>query len=187
MTWLPKPNSVLVFILFTLLAAACTKGPPASPTTQVRKEDPAMAARDIEVLFSDSGVVEARLTARVMHHFEGSDPYIDFPEGFRVEFFDSLNRVSTTITGDRGMRKETTRTMEAWGHVVVRNELKNEQLNTEHLVWDENHRSIRSDVEVKITRPGQTLNGTSLESNESFTRYSIEGVTGEMNVKNDSL
>jgi LPS export ABC transporter protein LptC len=77
--------------------------------------------------------------------------------------------------------------MEAWGNVVVRNEKKNEQINTEHLIWDENRHRIWSDVKVKITRPDQTLYGTSMESNEAFTDYSIQGVTGEMAVKKDSI
>jgi hypothetical protein len=40
---------------------------------------------------------------------------------------------------------------------------------------------------VKITRPDQVLYGTSMESNEAFTRYSIQAPAGEMNVKKDSI
>jgi LPS export ABC transporter protein LptC len=77
--------------------------------------------------------------------------------------------------------------MEAWGNVVVRNEKNNEQINTEHLIWDENKHKIWSDVNVKITRPDNVLYGTGMESNETFTRYSIQEPSGEMNVKKDSI
>ena len=96
-------------------------------------------------------------------------------------------RVTATITGKRGIRRDNQHVMEAWGDVVVRNELKNEQVNTEHLVWEENRNLLRSDTRVKITRPDQVLYGSSMESNASFTRYSIKDPTGEMAVPADSL
>ncbi len=149
--------------------------------------DPVMSANNIEVLFSDSGRIQAKLTSPLMNRYAGENPYLEFPKGFKVYMYDSVQQVSSTITGNRGMRKEYSRVMEAWGNVVVRNEKKNEQLNTEHLVWDENKHKIWSDVKVKITRPDQILFGTSMEADETFTRYSIREPAGEMDVKKDSI
>ena len=146
-----------------------------------------MSARNIDVLFSDSGRVQANLTSILMNRYAGESPYLEFPEGFKIFMFDSARRVTTTITGNRGIRKEYTRIMEAWGNVVVRNEMKNEQINTEHLIWDQNKHRIWTDVKVKITRPDQVLHGTSMESDETFTRYSIKNPVGEMDVKKDSV
>ena len=146
-----------------------------------------MSAQNIEVLFSDSGKIEAKLISPLMNRYAGESPFLEFPKGFKIFMFDSVQQISSTIIGNRGMRKEYTRVMEAWGNVVVRNEKKNEQINTEHLIWDENKHTIWSDVKVKITRPDQILYGASMESNESFTRYSIQAPTGEMNVKKDSI
>lgn len=146
-----------------------------------------MSAHNIEVLFSDSGKVQAKLTSPLMNRYAGTSPYLEFPKGFKVYMFDSVQQISSTITGNRGLRREYTRTMEAWGNVIVRNEKKNEQINTEHLIWDENKHRIWTDVKVKITRPDQVLYGTSMESNEAFTRYSIQAPSGEMNVKKDSI
>jgi len=101
--------------------------------------------------------------------------------------FDSVMNVASTITGNRGVRRVNARMMEAWGNVIVRNEKKNEQLNTEHLLWDENKHMIWSDVKVRITRPDNIMNGTSMESNEAFTRYTIQNFSGQMTVKSDSI
>ena len=146
-----------------------------------------MSAHNIDVLFSDSGKVQAKLTSPLMNRYIGENPYLDFPEGFKISMFDSLHLITSTITGNRGIRREYARTMEAWGNVVVRNEKKNEQINTEHLFWDENKHRIWTDVKVKITRPDQILYGSRMESNESFTDYSILDVSGEMAVKKDSI
>jgi LPS export ABC transporter protein LptC len=177
----------LFFVTLILLLAACSKAPVPVDLTSSRVEDPVMSAQNIDLLFSDSGKIQARLTSPLMNRYSGETPFLEFPKGFRVTMFDSAQQTSTTITANRGIRKENARTMEAWGNVVVRNEKKNEQLNTEHLVWDENRHRIWSDVKVKITKPDQVLNGSRMEANDTFTSYSIEQATGQMNVKQDSI
>lgn len=176
----------MIMVTMAMLAA-CGKAPETSVFIKARKNDPAMSAHNIEVLFSDSGKTEARLNSPLMNRYLGESPYLDFPNGFQVTMFDSLQQSKSTITANRGIRNEFARTMEAWGNVIVRNEKKNEQLNTEHLVWDEGKHRIWSDVPVKITKPDQILNGSSMEANEAFTVYSIQQPTGLMNVKKDSI
>ncbi len=174
-------SSVMIVLM------ACTKTPEPAELLKARDNDPVMSAHNIEVLFSDSGKIQARLTSSLMNRYLGASPYLEFPTGFKVVMFDSVQQSTSTITANRGIRKEFAHTMEAWGNVVVRNEKKNEQLNTEHLVWDEYKHRIWSDVKVKITKPDQILNGNSMESNETFTIYSIVQPTGQMDVKKDSI
>ncbi|MCX6269155.1 MAG: LPS export ABC transporter periplasmic protein LptC [Bacteroidetes bacterium] len=187
-------NSPLFFrIFYSLIPAAifilvsCSKAPLENDTLLVQENDPVMSAHNIDVLFSDSGKIQAQLTSPLMNRFTGENPYLEFPKGFKIYMFDSVRQITSTITGNRGMRNESAHIMEAWGNVVVRNEKKNEQINTEHLIWEEKRHKIRSDVKVKITRPDQILYGTQMESNESFTNYSIQNPTGEMAVKKDSI
>lgn len=153
----------------------------------MKEDDPVMSARNIDVLFSDSGKIQAKLTSPLMNRYSGESPYLEFPKGFKIFMYDSARQTSSTITGNRGIRHENTHIMEAWGNVVVRNEKKNEQLNTEHLIWDEGRQKIWTDVKVKITRPDQVIYGSRMESNAAFTRYSIQDPTGEMDVKKDSI
>ena len=146
-----------------------------------------MTATDIDVIFSDSGYIQARITGPVVRRYEGESPWLEFPEGFRIEMFDSAQRIETTITADYGRRSEGTRSMEARGNVIVRNIFKQEQLNTEVLVWSELNHTIRTEAPVRITTPGKILFGDGLESNENFTNYTILKPRGEMQVKQDSI
>ena len=146
-----------------------------------------MSAKDIDVIFSDSGYLQARVTGPVVRRYEGDSPWLEFPEGFRAEMYDSAQRIESTITADYGKRMEITRVMEAEGNVIVRNEFKNEQLNTEVLIWNELRHTIRTEAPVKITTPDKVLYGTGLQSNETFTNYKILHPRGEMTVDNDSL
>ncbi len=177
----------LISLLLLLIMSACNEKAEMTEKASPKEDDPLMSARNIEVLFSDSGRVTARLSGALLNRYGGEYPYLDFPKGFKIYLYDSTRRVSSTISGNHGMRREMARTMEAWGNVVVRNESKQEQLNTEHLVWDENQHRIWSDVKVKITTPDKILFGDGMSSNEAFTEYAIKNPTGQMMVKKDSI
>lgn len=139
-----------------------------------------MSARDIDVLFSDSGFIQARITGPLVYRYSGSAPWMEFPEGFRAEMYDSAGRIETTITADYGKRVEISRIMEARGDVVVRNEFKQEQLNTELLIWNEMRHIIHTEEPVKITTPDKVLYGTGLKADETFSTYRILKPRGEM-------
>jgi LPS export ABC transporter protein LptC len=148
---------------------------------------PSMSAKNIEVLFSDSGKIQAKLTSILLNKYEGQNPYLEFPKGFKVLIYDSASRIESTISGNYGKQNEITRVMEAQGNVVVRNELKNQQLNTERLIWDENKRLIFSDLKVKITTANKILYTDGLKANESFSWYEFVNPHGQMTVKKDSI
>ncbi len=146
-----------------------------------------MSAKNIEVVFSDSGKVQAKLDGILMNRYTSPEPYMEFPRGFKINIFDSALRTSTMISANYGIRKEYSRTMEAKGNVIVRNELKKQQLNTEELTWNENRRMIFTSEPVKITTLDKIVFGKGLRSNESFSDYTITQVYGQMMVKKDSI
>ncbi len=146
-----------------------------------------MSARDIDVLFSDSGNIEVRLTSPCLNKYTGQDPRMEFPEGFMIYTFGDSGKVASTIRGDWGIRRENIRLMEARGNVIVRNEMKNEQLQTEQLTWDELKHLIYTDQNVRITTPGKILYGRGLEADEGFSSYIIRNPSGQMIVSQDSV
>ncbi|MGE5423946.1 MAG: LPS export ABC transporter periplasmic protein LptC [Syntrophothermus sp.] len=178
---------LLYFILLTFFFSGCGKDKNAGLSLLRSSNGPVMSAKNVVVIFSDSGRVQAKLTGKIVNRYQTPEPFTEFPEGFSVVMFDSAMRVNTTITGNYGKRREYYRIMEARGNVVVRNELENKQLNTEKLVWDEGRHLITSDVPVKITTPDMVLYGDGLESNETFSRYNIKNPHGQMMVKKDSI
>jgi LPS export ABC transporter protein LptC len=170
-----------------LLLTGCGKTPETASLNVESKTGPSMMAKNIEVTFSDSGKIAAKLYSILLYRYPGGDPYMEFPKGFKVNIYDSAMRIETTISGDYGKRKDYSRIMEAKGNVIVRNELKHQQLNTEMLTWDENKQKIFSRTRVKITTDNMILFGDGLESNESFTDYTILNPHGQMIVKKDSI
>jgi LPS export ABC transporter protein LptC len=142
-------------------------------------------ARDIEVFYSDSGRLKVYLKSPLMINFDQPKAYMEFPEGFKVIFYDSILKPKSEITAKYGIRFEKTRIMEARNNVVVKNLDKNEQLNTEQLIWDENKGIIYSDVFIKITRVDEVLYGDGLKSDQDFENYTIKNPTGEFQINPD--
>lgn len=173
------------FLLF--LTGSCGNDEETVNAITLKKTGPSLSAKNIEVLFSNSGKIEAKLISVLLNKYEGQNPYLEFPEGFKVTFYDSAGNVESTITGNYGKQNELTRIMEANGNVVVRNEVKNQQINTEKLIWDENRNLIFSDVKVKVTTADKILYADGLKANEAFTWYEFENPHGQMTVKKDSI
>lgn len=144
-------------------------------------------AKNIELTFSDSGRIQARLISDLMQRYIGEISFLEFPKGFVVNIYDSAMRVETTISGNYGKRDEQSRLMFAKGDVVVRNILKRQQLNSDLLFWDEKSRKIYTKTKVRITTDNMILFGDGLESDESFTDYTILNPHGQMTVEKDSI
>jgi hypothetical protein len=68
--------------------------------------------------------------------------------------------------------------MLARGNVVVRNFQKQEQLNTESLLYDQMAKKVSTEEFVKITTLDRTILGKGMESDELFDNWVIKNVTG---------
>jgi LPS export ABC transporter protein LptC len=181
-------SGLLFLIAAEVIVTGCGKNPALTDPRVASRTGPDMMAKNIEVTFSDSGRIQAKLFSVLLNRYSGKgEPVTEFPKGFRIFIYDSAMRVETTISGNYGKRKDYSRIMEAKGNVVVRNNLKKQQLNTEYLVWDENKRRIYSKSKVRITTGNMILFGDGLESNESFSDYTILNPHGQMSVQKDSL
>ena len=177
-------KSIIIFSLIIMLFACENDIKVITSLSQVDSL-PYEQARDIEVYYSDSGRLRAYLESPLMKNYEKTNAYVEFPEGFKVIFYGSDLKPKSEITAKYGIRYEKTKIMEAKNNVIVRNIDKNEQLNTEYLIWDENKRIIYSEVFVKITRADEVLYGDGLTSDQDFENYTIKNPTGEFKIKPD--
>jgi LPS export ABC transporter protein LptC len=144
--------------------------------------------QDINVAQSENGKLSLVLTGPLMERYEGDDPYIEFPEGVHVIFYDTLRRIKSELSANYGISFEKRNIMEARGNVVVINHLKNEQLDTEHLIWDRNKKIIYSEVFVKVTTPDKIIFGENgLTSDEQFESWKLKKVRGDIRVSKEKF
>lgn len=148
-------------------------------------KDPQEMAKNIKILYSDSARVKLELIAPVLNHYQTENPYIEMPKGLVANFFDENQIVKSHLKADYGIRYEREQRMEARKNVVVVNE-KGEQLNTEHLIWDEQKQKLLSNDLVTITTKDQMIIGNGFEANQDFTKYKIFNIKGTFNINKDA-
>lgn len=178
-------QSIAVFITLTMLFACKNDLKEIAAMDFSSDTIPDISAKNIDFTFSDSARVQVRLTGPIMHAYQGDDPYMVFPEGFMVEFYDSVMNVTSTITGKYGIHYRERGMMEARNNVVVRNFETGERLDTEELVWDQNKKLIYSTKFVKISSEDGVIYGDGLEAEEDFSKRKIINPSGEIEVKEE--
>jgi len=176
-------NILLLSIAFSAITA-CENDIKKVKIITSKKSMPVERGKDVEILYSDSAKIKARLFAKELNRFAEKQPYIEMPKGIKLYFYDSNQKVNSTLTSQyaKVLQFPDNNIMEARRKVVVVNE-KNETLNTEHLVWNQKEETIVSDAFVTITTKDEIIMGDGLESNQSFTKYKIKHMTGTINLK----
>jgi len=141
-------------------------------------------ARDIEVVYTDSSytvfILRAPLSRRVYQRHAVTE---EFPEGIEVTFYDKSRQPRSWLTSEYALRDQANRTITVQKHVVLRND-NGERLDGPELIWDEKTKEIYTDRFVRITRAdGSVVYSYGFKSNEGFTRYELNAVSGDMNIE----
>jgi len=154
---------------------------------EITREDTlaAITAYDIVYIRSDSGKVQMELEAPVMNRFSGTDPSIEFPEGFEAVFYDSAMQQSSRIRADYGISNENTKLLIARRDVEVENYKTKEKLNTESLFWDQRKKFIYTGAFVKITSPDKIVFGDSLTATEGFDQRTIHNIRATLEIEEE--
>lgn len=147
---------------------------------------PTEEAKDITLFYSDSGKIEAKMTAHTMKRYSTEMKKLVFPNGIFVIFYDSLGKKESTLKANYAIRHEAEHRTEAKYDVEI-NTKDSTQLFSEHLIWDEVAGKIKSDVFVKIVTPDKIIWGDGFESDERMENYHINNPKGEIiiNEKNE--
>ena len=150
----------------------------------VDKTLPSETMNEAEIIYSDSGKVKMKLMGQRLDSYTNENPYIEFPKGVNILFYDDSMKVNSRLKADYGIRYEKEGKMEVKRNVEVIN-IKNEKLNTEDLIWEEAKDKIYTEAFVKITTKDEVMYGDGLESNQDFTKYRIKNIKGTINLQNE--
>jgi LPS export ABC transporter protein LptC len=182
---LKKFKILIACVIISAVFSACENDMEKVKIISGKKAMPAETGKDVEILYSDSAKLKARLLATELNRFVQKPPYIEMPKGIKLYFYDSNQKVNSTLTAQyaKVLQFPDNNIMEARRKVVVVNE-KNEKLETEHLIWNQKEETIVSNAYVTITTKDEIIMGDGLESNQSFTKYKIKKMKGTINLKN---
>ncbi len=174
---------VTVLFLVMVLLAGCENDLSKVQFYAKAENSPVETAKNIKIIYSDSARVQVEVRAPQLDRYETENPYFEMSKGLQATFFDDELNVKSRMDADYGVRYEKEMKMEARKNVVVVNE-RGEQLNTEHLVWDEKQAKLTSDEFVKITTRDEIIYGNGFEANQDFSKYKIFNIKGIISINN---
>lgn len=141
-------------------------------------------AYDVELLYSDSAVVQVRVKGpRMLRYLDNAIPYEEFPDGILVDFIKrSKQQPQNKLTAKYALRYESK------NEIIVRDSVvwesgKGEKLETDELIWDDKKKEIYTKRFVKITKPDEVLYGYGFIADQDFNHWEITQLVGEMKVE----
>lgn len=176
--------NTLFFLLLLALTACVVEEPDlsrylTSPIENVEE------ARGIEVTYTDSSrlvfILKAPLSRRKLDRYATVE---EFPEGVEVIFYNRRGQPNSWLTADYAIRDQAEKKIIVQRNVVLTNDL-GERLDAPELIWDEKTREIYTDRFVKHTRDDRVIYSYGFRSNESFTRYELQAVSGKMSAEEE--
>jgi LPS export ABC transporter protein LptC len=148
---------------------------------------PEVSGRNFEIIYSDSGRIRVRILApEIVKYSQAEPPYIEFPRGMKAYFYDDSLKIESVIEAGYVKYFEAEKLWEAKNNVESRNLKKGEQLNTEHLFWNQEKKTIYSNTSSRIvTEQGTFYGEKGFESNQDLTKWKLKSSKGTVNVKNE--
>lgn len=166
-----KPFLCLAFVLFL----SCSNG---TEITQNSNKYQLLndIAEDISISYFNEDKLEFKLIASEMS--QGSNENI-FQSGIEVYVFNVKLDTILTIKSDYAFQNKIDDVFEAKKNVILINS-KNEQLMTEHLVWNTKSKTIYTEELVTIKTDSQIIMGYGFETDENFESYTLSNLTGKI-------
>lgn len=123
---------------------------------------------------TETGVVQMRMEASVMEHYESDTSTYDlFPEGISVFAYTPEGLLESVIVADNARHQVPKRnavskseTWEAFGNVILHNILKQETMETDTIYWDQSNKEVYTHCYVKLYSPDGFTQGYGMRSDD---------------------
>ena len=148
---------------------------------------PKIKGSNIEVIYSDSAKVQVQILSPSYQQFlDVERPYMEFPDGLEVYFYDDSMKVESEIRADYAIYYSEERLWHAIGNVVARRLDNGDALHTDELFWDEGKKFIYSDSYTRIQNEDGTFYGKrGFESHQNLTNWQLKGTSGTVNIPDE--
>ena len=174
-------KSVVISIGITMLFACKTNS---QQIEELSKEidEAIVATSEVEWFYTKNGKASFKLNTSKMLRFDGEEPYIEFPIGLELHSYESDGEKDAYLRADYAIQHLSDQLIEAKGNVLLQN-VKDEKLETEYLIWDDVRELIYTEEFVKITKQGQVIMGEGFESDIYFSEYTLKKSRGIINLE----
>ncbi len=150
---------------------------------------PDQSGFNIEITYTDSGKIQGKIYALEVNKYDrGEEPYVEFPKGMKVVFYDSLERPTSYIKANYAIYYAKKQLWEARNQVVAENQVNHDKLETEQMFWDQKEEKIYSEKFTRLTNAdGISYGEGGFESRQDMSKWRLKGSSGTLNVTNDNI
>jgi LPS export ABC transporter protein LptC len=184
------PQCVLVFMILmgSMVFCSCKNDIETINALTNEIKLPDQSGFNIEISYTDSGRLQGKIYAPEVNKFDrAEEPYIEFPKGMKVVFYDSLERPTSYIRANYAIYYEKKQLWEARNQVVAENQIKGEKLETEQMFWDQQAERIYSEKFTRLTNSdGISYGEGGFESRQDMSKWRLKGSSGTLNVSQDN-
>ncbi|MBN2212840.1 MAG: LPS export ABC transporter periplasmic protein LptC [Bacteroidales bacterium] len=148
---------------------------------------PQQTGYDVEIAFTDSGVLKWKLFAPEINRYESKDnPYIEFPRGIKIIDYDRAGKVESRLTANYAIYYQEDQLGEAKNNVVAIKETTGEKLYTEQLFWDQKSEIVYSNTFSRIINDqGTHIGEKGFEAKQDLSRWKLHRSRGTVKIKNE--
>lgn len=181
------PMAAMYLIVLALASWGCENDIERVSMLTDETKVPRVKGNNIEVIYSDSAKVQVQMLAPAYQQFPDVErPYMEFPEGIEVYFYDDSLRIESEIRSDYAIYYTEEGLWHATGNVVARKLNSGDALQTEELFWDENEERIWSDAYTRIQNEEGIFYGKrGFESDQSLDNWQLKGTSGTVEVQDE--
>jgi len=154
----------------------------------LKKEEAVDISRHVDVIYSDSTIVKARMSAPEMRIKHDSTQVYEFPKGIQIIFYDKDVKETQRIISDYAIQHEAAKTTTFKKNVVV-TMADGSIIKTDEIIYDEGKESFYNNMSITAYFKDNrgNLQGSSFTSDKDFKKINIQNSTGVMLVKDNSM
>jgi hypothetical protein len=148
---------------------------------------PDASGKKYEILYSDSFRVKVRILAPEIERYARiEEPYLKFPKGMTAYFYNDSLKIEAYIKAKDVVYYEKDYLWEAKNNVEGRNLANGNQINTEHMFWDERKHLIYSTSRSRIVNEDGTFYGENgFEARQDLSWYRLKKSKGVVTFKDE--
>lgn len=184
---IPLLNIGRGFVFFALLSgsiAGCKSELSQVEHTAAMYEPAKETGKGVELVYTENGKAKIKLIAPEIVKVKLKDPYIEFPAGLEVLFYDDSMNVTSTLQANYAIRYEAKKETIFKDSVRISNS-RGDRLSTEEMIWDEKESIIYSDKFTRIITENENITGEGFSADQEFSEYTITGIRGKIYVETD--
>lgn len=144
---------------------------------------PLREVENMELFYTEDNLVKVKMKAALVYEFIEGDR--EFPKGIYMEFYDVSGRLESTLKANHAYFFKKENQWRGRGDVVVKNLIKDEQLNTEELFWKPIDKKIFTEKFVTIRQQTDVIYGQGMNAKQDLSDFEMKTVTGDFEMKED--